>query len=438
MPTNTKQTLLQLQNGELAGCSHLKLAEGLTSLPSAIFTLADSLEVLDLANNQLTDLPDEFALLKQLKILFLSFNQFQHIPDVLAKCPKLEMIAFKGNQITTVSEHCLPRCTRWLILTDNQISRLPNRIGELSQLKKLALAGNQLTELPTSLSQCHELELIRLSANQLTELPECVLSLPKLAWLAFSGNPFSHSNGVSNHALPTWLLQDITLLELIGEGASGRIYRATHNQQPDTPIAVKLFKGSVTSDGYPIDELDCCLQAGQQQNLIPTLAQIQEDEQLGLVMQLIGTDYRNLGLPPSLQSCTRDTFAKDVQLDTAQVTQLSVQMAQTLLHLHQQQVSHGDIYAHNTLFNAHMQIMVGDFGAASNLSNLSAQQRQQMKQIETRALGLFIDDLLQIQTTSNAELLHQLQSIRSLCMNPPAQRIELADAVNQLHQLSAI
>jgi len=35
------------------------------------------------------------------------------------------------------------------------------------------------------------LELVRISANQLTECPDQLLALPKLAWLAFSGNPFT-------------------------------------------------------------------------------------------------------------------------------------------------------------------------------------------------------------------------------------------------------
>lgn len=93
-------TLAELKAGKLNGVTHLQLVEELTEFPPEIFTLADTLEVLDLSNNNLSDLPAEFTCLHRLKRVFLSFNQFKHIPTVLAKCPALIMVAFKGNQIS--------------------------------------------------------------------------------------------------------------------------------------------------------------------------------------------------------------------------------------------------------------------------------------------------------------------------------------------------
>ena len=63
-------TLSQLKSGELAGIEHLALSDNLTSFPLEILSLADSLEILDLYNNQLTSLPEELAQLKKLKIIF--------------------------------------------------------------------------------------------------------------------------------------------------------------------------------------------------------------------------------------------------------------------------------------------------------------------------------------------------------------------------------
>ena len=57
-------TLTQLISGELQGISRLKLAEQLNEFPMEILTLADSLEILDLSDNQLTTLPSELAQLK--------------------------------------------------------------------------------------------------------------------------------------------------------------------------------------------------------------------------------------------------------------------------------------------------------------------------------------------------------------------------------------
>lgn len=64
-------TLAQLQSGELQGITRLQLSEQLTEFPKEILSLADSLEILDLSNNQLTTLPNEINQLSKLKIFFL-------------------------------------------------------------------------------------------------------------------------------------------------------------------------------------------------------------------------------------------------------------------------------------------------------------------------------------------------------------------------------
>ena len=68
-----------------------------------ILELADSLEFLNLSNNHLSLLPDEFSQLHKLKIVFFNNNDFEDFPEVLAKCPNLSMVSFKGNKIKTVS-----------------------------------------------------------------------------------------------------------------------------------------------------------------------------------------------------------------------------------------------------------------------------------------------------------------------------------------------
>ncbi|MCV5342925.1 protein phosphatase 1 regulatory subunit 42, partial [Escherichia coli] len=81
--------------------------------PMEILELADSLEVLDLSGNALSDLPQELEQLTKLKIIFASNNQFTHLPEVLGKLPNLEMVGFKTNKIKVVSEASLPTQLRW-------------------------------------------------------------------------------------------------------------------------------------------------------------------------------------------------------------------------------------------------------------------------------------------------------------------------------------
>ncbi|WP_019614063.1 leucine-rich repeat-containing protein kinase family protein [Psychromonas ossibalaenae] len=416
------QTLQQLKSGLLGPVKKLTLSENLNEFPTEIFTVADSLEVLDLSNNQLSTLPDDFDRLKQLKILFVSNNNFEHLPAVLAKCPKLEMLGFKANKIRTVPENALPVDTRWLILTDNEIEKLPDSMGQLWRLQKLALAGNKITALPDSMQNCKNLQLARLSANQLTSLPDWLLQLPKLSWLAFSGNPLCTGLSQETKDMHKVQLADIILAEQLGEGASGVIYRGQWNNRPAvlaggaSDIALKLFKGAVTSDGYPIDELNCCLTAGQHPNLIKVLAQIAQQDQLGLVMELIPNTFGNLGLPPSLITCTRDTFAEGTQFDADAVARVALQMADTLEHLHAKGISHGDIYAHNVMVDSNYSLLFGDFGASSNLATLPVIHKEAMESIEIRAFGCLLEDMLsQCQQDDNCELSTQLTTLKDDC-----------------------
>jgi hypothetical protein len=392
------QTLAQLKSGELTGIQRLTLSENLTSFPIEILSLADSLEILDLSNNQLTSLPQELAQLSKLKIIFASNNLFETLPEVLGQCPHLEMVGFKSNNINQVPANSLPTKLRWLILTDNRIEVLPETLGERPRLQKLALAGNRLIQLPKTLAQCTNLELVRISANRLTECPAQLLGLPKLAWFAFAGNPFTQTD-VKINAVPTLSSASFTLQNVLGQGASGVISKAVWNSpQTDFPddIAVKVFKGEVTSDGYPEDELQACLKVGHHANLVQSVAQVNEHEYLALIMNLIPPHYNNLGLPPCFKSCTRDTFTPGFSLSIKQIEKIVGQMEAVFTHLHDNQVCHGDLYAHNTLFDEQANIIFGDFGAATMYHMLTNTQQQKIKQIEARALSYFIDDLLSI------------------------------------------
>jgi hypothetical protein len=394
----------------------------LSEFPKEILSLANTLEVLDLSNNQISDLPEEFSLLKNLKRLFFTNNEFEKIPAILASCPKLEMISFKTNKLHTVGENVLPIQTRWLILTDNRITKLPESMGDLGRLQKFAFAGNQLQKLPDTMRNCNSLELMRLSANQLTTLPDWLFQLPKLAWLAFSGNNIaSKVKKVPNNMLQI-SLPDFQLKQKLGEGASGVIHQATWLNKPEeihstNDIAVKLFKGEVTSDGYPIDELNNCLQAGEHKNLIKVIAKIMSADQLALIMELIPPHFKNLGLPPSLVTCTRDTFPEGTSFSILEITEIASYMADTLRHLHENSVSHGDIYAHNTMIDEQANMLLGDFGAASDLSYLPKEQQSAMQAIEVRAFGCLLDDLLPLsRCTNNAEQYDKLVIIKDTCM----------------------
>ena len=75
-----------------------------------------------------------------------------------------------------------------LDLSDNQLTRLPEAIAQLSNLRELDLGNNQLTRLPEAIAQLSNLRVLDLSYNQLTTLPEAIAQLSHLSWLYLSNN----------------------------------------------------------------------------------------------------------------------------------------------------------------------------------------------------------------------------------------------------------
>ncbi|MGV0985537.1 MAG: leucine-rich repeat-containing protein kinase family protein [Limnohabitans sp.] len=430
-------TLEQLRTGHLSGAREIKIAGGLSEFPREIFALADTLEVLDLSGNALSALPDDFARLHKLRIFFASNNHFTEVPEVLGQCPALSMVGFKANRIRHLSGQALPAQLRWLILTDNALTALPADIGRCTQLQKLMLAGNQLSTVPPELAACQSLELLRLSANRLSALPDWLLRMPRLTWLACGGNPFgeaaeTHARHSSPIAHIAW--SDLQLQQQLGEGASGVIHQALLNTpQGPRPVAVKLFKGAVTSDGWPHTEMAISLRAGTHPQLIPAMGQITGHPAgtQGLVMPLIDPVMRNLAGPPSMASCTRDIYAETTRFTLAAALQLAYGIASAARHLHQQGVMHGDLYAHNILHDGQGHALLGDFGAGWLMDSTDPSRAQALQQLEVRAFGCLLEELLDrcdVEGTPNAALAG-LQDLKQQCLRETTAERPLFEAI---------
>lgn len=390
-------TLEQLRSGALAGATRFNLSCGLQEFPPEIFELADTLEILDLSGNALSSLPDDLPRLRKLRVLFCSNNRFTELPAVLGQCAELSMVGFKSNQIRHVPDAALPPGLRWLILTDNQIEALPAAIGRCTRLQKLMLAGNRLRSLPLQLAACTNLELVRIAANQLTELPDWLLALPRLSWLAYAGNPFcvpAESSACAAAADIPW--SRLRLLHKLGEGASGLIHLAERlDDEGAQPVAVKLFKGAMTSDGLPMSEMAACIAAGGHANLIPLHGKIagHPEEAHGLVLHRVEEGYANLAGPPSLASCTRDIYPDDVRFTPDVLLRIALGIASAIAQLHARGLMHGDLYAHNILHDGAGHALLGDFGAASFLPDTA--QAITLQRIEVRAFACLLEELLE-------------------------------------------
>lgn len=388
------QTLEGLKAGDYKGSKRLKLSSSLATFPREIFSLFSTLEILDLSGNPLSSLPKEISRLHKLRIAFFSDCNFAIFPKELAQCRSLEMIAFKGNGMTSVPEDAFPRKLRWLILTNNRITKLPASIGQCHRLQKCMLAGNQLTALPDEMSRCRSLGLLRLSSNNLTLLPRWLLELPELSFLSFAGNPCTPSSE-HNPTLDDIAWSELSVADLLGEGASGIISKGVWKTPDEAKtVAIKLFKGEVTSDGSPADEMAATITAGQHPNLIDPIGKIHgHPEKRGLVLELIPPYYRNLGLPPTLDTCTRDSYPPETVFSLQVCKNILLGIAAAAQHLHGRGIAHGDLYAHNILIDQAGHALLGDFGAATIYGG-GSDKAAMLERMEVLAFGHLIEDLL--------------------------------------------
>jgi hypothetical protein len=425
----TAETLAALRRGDLAGATTLRLAGcGLTEVPPELLGLADTLEVLDLSANDISRLPDDLGRLKRLRVLFCSGNRFERLPPVLGDCAALGQIGFRGSGLREIPAESLPPRLRWLTVTDNALETVPDALGERPLLQKLMLAGNRLDCLPESLAQAPNLELLRLAANRFESLPLWLERLPRLAWLALAGNPMEGAAQPVSTPIswPTLIVGD-----LLGEGASGRVHAATWGKAA-RPVAVKLFKAAMTSDGLPSSEMAACLAVGDHPNLAGALGHlIDHPEGLeGLVMPRLVDHWQVLAGPPTLESCSRDVYDPALRLTADAALRIAANVGAGAARLHEVGLIHGDLYAHNVIWDGALgEAVLSDFGAASFPQERQAPAFQRM---DVLAWGILLGELIACCEGGLSPTLHALYEA---CVQADVMaRPSMADALAGLSQ----
>jgi Leucine-rich repeat (LRR) protein len=130
------------------------------------------LEVLDVHNNLLNDLPLGMRRLQKLRSLNISGNRLDE--------RALDLVCQIGNSLTD------------LRMAENKLSGiLPNCIKNLPNLQVLDLHGNNLSALPDALQELVHLRILNLAQNRLSSIPAGILVNLSLVDLILSGNQLS-------------------------------------------------------------------------------------------------------------------------------------------------------------------------------------------------------------------------------------------------------
>ncbi|ORX90964.1 L domain-like protein [Basidiobolus meristosporus CBS 931.73] len=142
------------------------------------------------------ELPEELpSALTSLRVLRLSGNQITRLPETLGESIRLETLVlgsiFGGNLLQSFPEKCISRLVnlKELDLTQNQLASLPSDIGHpKSRLERLAVGENRLLSLPCSIGLCRSLRSLDLSRNRLLDLPIEITDLSGLETLDLTEN----------------------------------------------------------------------------------------------------------------------------------------------------------------------------------------------------------------------------------------------------------
>ena len=144
-------------------------------------------------------------------------------------------------------------------------------------------------------------------------------------------------------------------------------------------------------------ELAAGLQAGQHPNLLTPLAPVVglPHQQLAMALPLLPAGMQPLAGPPSFATCTRDVYAPDASWPADVAQTLLAHVASAVAQLHARGVLHGDVYAHNLLWQpATGDAVLSDFGAAALLHGFAPAQVAQLQQIEQRAVAILQAEVL--------------------------------------------
>jgi hypothetical protein len=121
--------------------------------------------------------------------LAVTYENLTSLPDEIGQLAKLETLNLTGNQLTVLPEGIGKLANlRVLYLSHNQLAAVPEGIGKLANLQMLYLHSNQLAAVPEGIGNLAKLQTLSLSNNELMAVPEGIGKLANLQKLWLQNN----------------------------------------------------------------------------------------------------------------------------------------------------------------------------------------------------------------------------------------------------------
>ena len=152
-----------------------------------------NLQILNLNDLAIENLPNEIAKLNQIENLYLSANKLNTIPNEIKELPKLTDLDLGNNNFDVFPlELCNFLNLETIDLTSNKISNLPDKIINLTNLKSLDFDNNLFELFPKILTNLNQLTQLSFAFNKITEIPIEIGNLTNLEMLNILGNKLKY------------------------------------------------------------------------------------------------------------------------------------------------------------------------------------------------------------------------------------------------------
>jgi len=419
------------------------------NIPSLAVERLVSLRVLDLSNNELTRIPEDFGKLHSLVQLDLSYNHLTILPDSISSLRFLHTLSLRGNQLSELSNGIahltalrkldlksnflreLPASIAQLDglveldVSQNSLVELPKNIGGMTSLVRLNACFNQISRIPESIMNCQQLVVIKLAVNNLTHVPHEVGYLPRLSWFSMSSCPAALPADLPRPQVVDIPMSELKMGRVLRTGVNSTIHSA---KWQDEQVVVKVFKEVAGPSGSAKDEMmisaildhPACTRA---------LATVTEPQMALVMKEFPGKPFEE-----------RDGHRQDRVLGATGMPGKPIQreaiihaancVVSGLRHIHSLGICHGDMHAHSVLVDVEGGASIHDFSTAFRYH---PEERCVWEPVDVRGFGVAL--LAMVNRATEEE--EDIRALAEDCLGVnPMERPDLETIAGRLTRIS--
>ena len=209
---------------------------------------------LEISNNELTSIPEVVFKCSTLKKMVLQSNEIKEIDVRFFNLTQLEEINFTGNSISNIPKEINKLVNlKKLNLRMNDLDSLSSAIGDLKELEEIELYGNDFYKFPEILTKCNSIKTILIGSNSIKRLPENVVNMEKIKYIDLSYNPLSLKEIDNISKIPARIIVNTetyenrfySIYEAIENKDIAKFIHDNHNDYKDFELDLSILKSTM-------------------------------------------------------------------------------------------------------------------------------------------------------------------------------------------------